>query len=224
MADSFTFAIGEWPPFISATAPDHGLHARKVSKVFEAAGHEVDYRFLPWRRSLELTKSGSLPATFSWSYVEDRTEDYIYPDHPVDRLRDVYFFRKDKFPTGFEPLSFEELKNRQLTVVGIAGYWYQDALLDAGVTFQAVATENQAWTMLLYGRADLYIENDIVGRVHSRALLAEKAALIGFSEPLRTVPVYILFSKTHPDGARMAEIWDRGAASEPEETREPAIR
>jgi len=224
-SDTFTFAIGEWPPFISETAPDHGLHAKKVADAFRSAGHAVDFRFLPWRRSLELTKSGSLPATFSWSHVEARTKDYIYPSEPVDRLRDVYFFRKDRFPDGLGALNFEELKNRQLTVVGITDYWYQAPLREAGVAFEAVATEEQAWTMLLYGRADVYIENDIVGRVHSRALLKDRSALIGSSAPFRTVPLYILFSKTHPDGARMAEIWDRHAAALSSEAETgPAVR
>lgn len=223
-SDSFTFAIGEWPPFISAAAPDYGLHTKKVTAVFEAAGHDVAYEFLPWRRSLELTKSGSMPATFSWSYVEARTADYIYPSEPIDHLRDVYFYRKDKFPDGLGALRFEDLKDRQLTVVGVTDYWYQEPLLDAGVTFQAVATEEQAWTMLLYGRADVYIENDVVGRVHSRSLLEDNAALIGSSAPFRTVPLYILFSKIHPDAGRMAEIWDKGAAVLPGEDTGPAIR
>jgi len=149
-AEDFTFAIGEWPPFISENAPDYGLHSKRVFDVFEAQGHQVTFEFLPWRRSLELTRSGSLPATFSWSFVETRTEDYIYPDVPVDRVDDVYFFRKDKFPDGLTALGFEEVRSRKLTVVGIADYWYQEALEASGVTFQSVSTEEEAWTCLLY--------------------------------------------------------------------------
>jgi len=223
-AEDFTFAIGEWPPFISEDAPDHGLHSKRVSEVFEAQGHKVGFAFLPWPRSLELTRSGGLPATFSWSFVEARTKDLIYPEVPVARVDDVYFFRRDKFPNGVGTLSFEDIRDRKLTVVGITSYWYQEPLREKGITFQAVSTEEEAWTMLLYGRADLYIENDVVGQVHSRRILEDNAALIGMSEPLRSVPVYILFSKNHPDGARMAEIWDKAAALTGGTGREPAVR
>ena len=223
-SESFTFAIGEWPPFISANAPDRGLHSKRVAEVFQSQGHSVTFEFLPWRRSLELTRNGSLPATFSWSFVDSRTEDYLYPQYPVDRVDDVYFFRKDKFPDGLDGLEFEDLRERNLTVVGITDYWYQEPLEKAGVAFQAVATEKEAWTMLLYGRADLYIENDVVGQVHSRSVLEDSAALIGKSRPLRSVELFILFSRTHPDGARMAEIWDNGAAALAEPDPGPAIR
>ncbi len=223
-ADDFAFAIGEWPPFISKGAPDYGLHSKRVSDVFQAQGHTVRFEFLPWRRSLELTKNGSLPATFSWSFVRSRTDDFLYPDVPVDLVDDVYFFRKDRFPGGLGIKSFEDIRDRKLTVVGIADYWYQEPLQDAGVSFQTVATEEEAWTMLLYGRADLYIENDVVGQVHSRSFLGDNAALIGMSEPLRSVELFILFSKIHPDGARMAEIWDKGAALLSQSDTGPAVR
>ncbi|WP_157738998.1 hypothetical protein [Labrenzia sp. VG12] len=182
------------------------------------------FEFLPWRRSLELTKNGSLPATFSWSFVEARTTDYFYPEIPVDQVDDVYFYRKDKFPDGLATLSFDDIREQNLTVVGIADYWYQEPLEKAGVSFQAVATEKEAWTMLLYGRADLYIENDVVGQVYSRSVLEDSAALIGMSEPLRSVELFILFSKTHPDGALMAEIWDKGAALLSQTDTGPAVR
>ncbi|MES0884797.1 substrate-binding periplasmic protein [Roseibium sp. SCP14] len=223
-AETFTFAIGEWPPFISQHAPGFGLHSQKVTEVFKSRGHDAQFEFLPWRRSLALTKQGSLAATFSWSYVKARTADYHYPKTPIDTLKDVYFYAKHRFPEELPPLSFEDLKGRGLTVVGIAGYWYQEPLEKIGVTFQSVATEEQAWTMLLHGRADIYIENDIVGREHSRTILGQEAAGIGMSEPIRIEPLFILFSKNHPDGAKMLEIWDSFEAEDAESFEGPAIR
>lgn len=223
-SDTFVFAIGEWPPFISKEAPDLGLHTRKVTQVFQSAGHKLEFEFLPWRRSLEMTKRGSLAATFSWSYVEERTKEFLYPETPIDRVNDVYFYRKDRFPGGLEALSFDQLKERKLTVVGIEDYWYQAPLEATSVTFQSVATEDQAWTMLKHGRADIYIENDIVGMVHSQELLGADAAQITMSEPIRTVPLYILFSRVHPDGRRMLKIWEESSVSHAESSEGTAIQ
>ncbi|WP_068408452.1 hypothetical protein [Labrenzia sp. OB1] len=211
-SETFTFAIGDWPPFTSRDAPGYGLHARKVTETFRAAGHDVHYEFFPWLRSLEMTRHGSMPATFSWIYKKERTEDFIYPETPIDLARYVYFYREDRFPDGLENLTFEEIKSRGLTVVGIPGYWYQAPLEKAGVLFQSVPQEKQAWNMLAHGRADLYIEIDRVGLAHSRAVLTDESESIAMSEPIRIFPLYILFSKAHPEGARMKDIWDTYAA------------
>ncbi|MBN9673178.1 substrate-binding periplasmic protein [Roseibium aggregatum] len=207
-AETFTFAVGEWPPFVARDSAGFGSHAEAVTQAFRKAGHNVRFEFLPWLRSLETTRHGSIPASFSWAFVEDRQKDFLYPETPLGEARDVYFYRKDRFPEGLEPLSFKELRTRGLTVVGISGYWYEAALRKEGVVFQGVATEEQAWTMLRHERADIFIENDVVGQAHSREVLREEAGLIQGSRPIRIVPLYILFSKAHPDGRRMLEIWD----------------
>lgn len=209
-ADSFVFAVGEWPPFVSRESPGFGLHSKTITKVFENQGHEVVLEFYPWRRSLELTKTGALPATFSWSYLEEREVDLHYPKLPIDELNDVYFFRKDRFPDGLPPISFDELKAQSLTVVGVEGYWYETVLQKHGVVFQTVATEERAWKMLLHGRADLYIENDISGDIQKRLFLADAADKITRSKPFRTIPLYIMFSRKHPDAGRMMKIWEDG--------------
>ncbi|MFN3129988.1 hypothetical protein [Roseibium sp.] len=99
VSEEFPFAVGEWPPFISSNAPGYGLHSELISEIFESQGHTVKLEFYPWRRSLELTKAGTLPATYSWSYLEEREDDFIYPEHPLDQLNDVFFTAKTAFRT-----------------------------------------------------------------------------------------------------------------------------
>lgn len=210
VSEEFSFAIGEWPPFISSNAPGYGLHSELISEIFGSQGHTVKLEFYPWRRSLELTKVGTLPATYSWSYLQEREDDFIYPEHPLDQLNDVNFYRKDRFPNGLVPLSFDELKGRSLTVVGVEGYWYETVLNKADVVFQTVATEEQAWKMLLHNRADIFIENDVSGDIQGRQFLGKDMDNIDRSAPFRTIPVYIMFSRHNPDALRMMEIWDRG--------------
>nr|WP_244313994.1 transporter substrate-binding domain-containing protein [Roseibium denhamense] len=209
-SDKFAFAVGEWPPFVSQEQPGYGLHSKLIREIFHSQGHEISLEFFPWRRSLQLTKSGTFPATFSWSYLEERDADYIYANEPIEDLTDVYFYRKDRFPAGLPPLSFEELKEQSLTVVGVGGYWYETVLAKEDVIFQIVATEEEAWNMLYHGRADIFIENDISGIVQKQQFLEAAADEITYSDPIRTIPLYIMFSRKHPDAASMIEIWDTG--------------
>ncbi|MHA7775646.1 substrate-binding periplasmic protein [Roseibium sp. M-1] len=210
--ETFTFAVGEWPPYIGSRSPGLGTHAQTVKRVLERAGHNVRINFLPWLRTLEMTRNGSYPATFSWVYTSERAEDFYYSTLSIDKIRYVHFYRKETFPNGLPPLDFDGLAHRDLTVVAVKNYWYQKSLEDAGVKVQFVVTEEQAWNMLRHKRADVYIESLEVGMIQKEEFLGEDAGMIDHSQPFRTVPMFILFSKSHPDGKRLKEIWETHAA------------
>ena len=224
IAETFRVAIGEWPPFITSKLSGFGLHTQKVTKALKSEGHNVVYDFLPWRRSLEMTKRGTATATFSWSYVQERNNDYLYSETPIDELMDVYFYRKDRFPKGLKPISFKDISLHGFSVVGISDYWYEGPLKEAGVSFQAVATEEEAWTMILHGRADIYIENSVVGDVHRRRILKTAAEKIEKSDPIRIEPLYILFTRVNSSGQRMLDIWEKYSKSVVKTNFSPAIR
>jgi len=208
-AKTVRLAIGEWAPFVSEAEPGYGSYTQDLTRFLSEVGLEPRYHFHPWRRSLELVRVGESVATFPWSYTNDRAEDFLYPEHPIGRLNDVMFFKADRFPDGLPAKTLEDLKSGNLRVVGISGYWYQEILADMGVSFFEVSYEEEAWKMLRHGRADVFIENDIVGRKTVRKFLGDDAGLIAESKPFRTVPVYVLFSKQHPMGAHLKDLWDR---------------
>lgn len=223
-ADTFTFVLGDWPPFVGKDLPGHGLHARRVTRVFRDAGHDVRFEFRPWLRAYEVVRNGSEPSTFPWAYTEERARNFYFSTKPVGTNEYVLFYRKDRFPDGLPPLTFAEIRDRNLSIVAIEGYWYLDQLTGADLPYQNVATEKQAWNMLGHGRVDLYFESSIVGGIQSRQFLGDMADEITSTGPVHGVTLYMLFSKTHPDGRRMKEIWERETAPDPDETQVPAIR
>jgi len=223
-ADTFTFVLGDWPPFVGKNLPGHGLHARLVTRVFREAGHDVRYEFAPWLRAYEVVKAGTEPSTFPWAYTEERARDFYYSSKPVGANDYVLFYRKDRFPDGLPPLTFEEIKARNLSIVAIEGYWYLDRLKEAGLSYQNVATEKQAWNMLGYDRVDLYFDSGIVGDIQKRQFLGDLADEIARTGPVHSVQLYMLFSRSHPDGRKMKDIWERETVLEEEETQDPAIR
>jgi len=223
-ADTFTFVLGEWPPFVGKALPGHGIHARRVTKVFRTAGHDVRFEFSPWLRAYEVVKNGTEPSTFPWAYTKERTEDFYFSTKPVGTNDYVLFYRKDRFPDGLPPMTFQEIKARNLSIVAIEGYWYLDQLTEAGLSYQNVATEKQAWNMLGHDRVDLYFDSGIVGDIQKRQFLGDMADEIAQTEAVHSVALYMMFSKSHPDGKRMKDIWEQETALIDEETQEPAIR
>ncbi|MTI44819.1 polar amino acid transport system substrate-binding protein [Roseibium hamelinense] len=210
-ADTVKLAVGEWAPYVGSELEGNGLHSQKVAEVFTSGGHEVAYDYSTWNRALELTKRGDMVATFPWSHTEEREADFIYPKTPIEEQKDVVFYRKDKFPDGLTITSLDDIAAQGLKVVGITGYWYNTPLADAGVDIHEVASDDLAWKFLEGGRADVFIENEVVGNLMKDKLFGDGASELAATDALRTVPMYIMFSKAHPDGAKLAEMWDANA-------------
>lgn len=210
-AESVTFAVGEWAPYVGEDLPDKGLHTKRVLEVLTSAGYDVGLEFMPWKRAYEVGKRGDLAATYPWSHSEDREADYYYPTVPLEEQTDLIFYNKEKHPDGISAASVEDIKAQGLKVVGLAGYWYETALADAGVDIHIVSSEDNAWKFLEAGRADIMIENEVVGGLSSERVLGADASKIGKGAALRTVPMYVLFSKAHPEGEKLRDAWDANA-------------
>jgi len=210
-AETVKIGVGEWAPYIGEGLPDKGLHTKRVVDVLKAAGYDVDLEFSPWKRTLEVARRGDTVATFSWSHSADREADFIYPKVPLEEQTDVIFYSKKKHPDGVSAKSVEDIKAQGLKVVGLAGYWYEKELQDAGVDIHIVSSEDNAWKFLQAGRADIMIENEVVGSLSVENTLGADAGAIGKGAVLRTVPMYVLFSKAHPKGQALADAWDANA-------------
>ncbi|GAA0773994.1 transporter substrate-binding domain-containing protein [Roseibium denhamense] len=211
-AETLQIGVGEWAPYIGEALPDQGLHTKRVMDVLNAAGYnDLELVFQPWKRSYEVAKRGDYVATFSWSHSDEREADFIYPEVPLEEQTDVIFYSKAKHPDGISATSIEDIKAQGLQVVGLAGYWYESALKDAGVDIHIVSSEDNAWKFLQAGRADIMIENEVVGGLSVENILGADASDIGKGAVLRTVPMYVMFSKAHPEAEAMAKAWDANA-------------
>ena len=51
VAEKITLANGEWAPYLSENLKHYGYISRIVKEAFEEEGYEVEYVFLPWKRS-----------------------------------------------------------------------------------------------------------------------------------------------------------------------------
>jgi hypothetical protein len=223
-SETFTFAVGEWPPFVGEQSSGLGSHTQIVRRVIEKAGHQAKFVFLPWQRSYQMVRNGTYAATFPWSYTDERDEDFYFPERPVGLVSYVHFYKKNRFPKGIGPLSFDDLRKEGLSVVAVRNYWYEDRLEAAGVRVDYVSTEQLAWSMLLHERADVYMESTEVGIIRKGVFLGDEADLLAHSPTFLEVPMYPMFSKKHPDGKRLLKIWEASGPSDPETTPKAAIR
>ncbi|CUH54313.1 transporter substrate-binding domain-containing protein [Shimia sp. R11_0] len=210
-AETITFAAGEWAPYIGAELPNNGLHSERVREVMKAAGYDIALEYMPWKRSFELTKKGDYVATFSWSRTDERLADFHYPEVAVDDQTDVIFYSKSKYPDGLNVASIDDIQAQGLSVIGYSGYWYEAEYNKRGMEMRTVTTPESAWKLLNSGRVDVLIENRVVGELSVQEVLGDAAGDIAVAAEVRAAPVYVLFSKAHPDGAAMRDAWDAHA-------------
>ena len=88
-------AIGEWPPFISASLPHYGVVPQLISEVFASQNVSVEYGFFPWKRAYTEVKQGHWQASAIWGRTPEREADCLFSAVVYsDEL--VLFYRRDK--------------------------------------------------------------------------------------------------------------------------------
>ena len=211
-AETVRIAVGEWKPFISKELPNYGSHTEIVTRVFESAGFEVDYQFMPWNRAYEQTRLGDYAATFSWFKTEKRAKEVLYPETPIDVREHAVYYNKKRFPEGVEVTSLKDIVEQDLKIVGAIGYWYIKPLKSLGAQLHSVPNAKLSWRMLALGRADVYIEDIAVAqREIPEVLDAEAARDIAQGKVLRRAPMYLLFTKNAEIGRRLLKAWEAHA-------------
>lgn len=209
------FAVGEWAPMVGENIEGFGIHSKRVIAVFEAMGYRPQLEFLPWQRAYELTRRGDYVATFSWLPSADRLELFYLPRYPIARAHQTVFYKKSRFPNGLDLSSLEDIATFGLHPVGVASYWYEKAYEQLGISADIVTNPESAWRFLDADRADVFMEEEQVGRKDMAAYLGPAAQEVyAVSDPVKTDDMFILFSRAHPDGRRLAEAFDAYMLSE----------
>jgi len=209
-ADTIVLEADQWCPYTCEAGSDKPGFMIEVAKAaFEAKGHQVVYRSVPWARALDDVRrtgaaQGAVGATDS-----DRSESTVFHDEPLGRSANVFVTRAGDSWT-FKDLS--SLNGRTLGV--IKDYTYgspvDEWIAANGGAVQAVAGDSPLelnLTKLIAGRIDVVVDD--------AAVIAYEAAKTGVANKLRTAggtepaSVYIAFSKTG-SGPQYAAILSAG--------------
>lgn len=90
---SIAISAGEWPPFLSESLPYQGVVAHLIKDIFNEAGIQVNFTFLPWGRAYHDTYNGKYAATAVWMHSKERVNNYNYSDALLSE-KFVFFIKK----------------------------------------------------------------------------------------------------------------------------------
>lgn len=185
---------GEWPPFFSKDLKYNGVSSHIVQKAFELQNIQVDYKWYPWNRSLQLAKIGEVDATVGWSKTKNREKDFYFSD-PIIEGSVVFFHLKNH---NFKWESIDKLEN--LKIGTINGYEYGNKISKLmqkeNIKIYNVINEEKLFEMLLKKRFDIAIINLDAGFGIINKYFSKKANDITYNKkPFHKEYLRVLFSK-----------------------------
>ena len=124
IAAEITLVADPWPPFNCEVGnKQEGYIVDVARKVLEAAGHDVTYKNVPWKRAIEGTRSGKYNGAIGASKTD--AKGFVFPDEELARNLLAFYVRKESRWKFEGPASIEDVS------IGVAaGYDYRRWLND----------------------------------------------------------------------------------------------
>lgn len=204
-------AVGEWPPYFSATMKENGVYAHIVKEAFQREGISVHYSFYPWKRALQLTKEGEAAASPGWKVTDERSKDFLF-SNPVIISKTVLFFRKNT------PLDFKTIENLAGKTVGTTngysyGEYFDNASKQGTIKTDPAPNDELSLKKLLAGRIDMVAMNRTVGfDILSRFPPDERNWIIASNKSIDEQPSRLAISRTYPNALQLMDTFNLGLA------------
>lgn len=211
-ADTISIRADEWFPINGVPDSDKpGYMIEMASAILAKHGHTVDYKTMPWERSLDQVRKGNFDCVVG-AYRDD-APDFIFPELSWGLIETSFYVKKGS-PWRYQ--NMDSLKD--VSVATIGGYAYSeefDAYVEAFKSSSKVQVINannaleQNIKKLLAGRVDTLVESDLV--------MIAKLDEMGMSDQIETAGLlneaenmYIACSPAKPESAKLVKQLNAG--------------
>jgi polar amino acid transport system substrate-binding protein len=201
-------AEDDWAPYSSMKADKsgpEGFSPDLVRAVFKLKGVDVKYVAVPFVRCLQMVKTGKAVACFDTTITDENKDEFYWHKTPIFEEGLAIFGLVDGAKTDLTTLGLEG------STVGITtGYTYPtDFMLNKKIKKFEANSDEQLLKMLAAKRVQFVILNTMPGlmRIKNDASLKGKIKQVGL---ISKDGFWLNFSKIHPDGKRMAEVFEAG--------------
>lgn len=208
--ETIRLASGEWAPYQSQKLKYYGLASRIVTEAFALEGVNVEYEFLPWKRSYEMARTGKCDGTLIWNRKKERSQYFYYSDTIVSS--DKVFFHLKSYT--FDWNSIDDLKG--IPIGGTGGYNYGEAFHNADdakkITVYWVTKDQQNFHKLLKGRIEIFPNTINVGYFQLQQMFKQREFQLftHHPHPLMSDTYHLLLSKNIERNERMLALFNTG--------------
>lgn len=149
--ETVTLATLNWQPFYGENLPENGFFAALSREAFKRAGYDMELKFMPWKRALEMSKKGKYDGLLGAYYNEDRANAFYFTD-PVSQNEEVFVQKKGK---GISYSQLEDLKKYKIG--GLRGAAPLVELKEKGFDVEETNDELMSMKKLDAARLDLLV-------------------------------------------------------------------
>lgn len=192
-AKQLELATVEYPPYYGAKLENRGFITEIIIAAFKHSGHNVDVKFMPWKRAFEGAKAGKYPGIFTMWYRKDREEHFAFSD-PLPPNEIGFMARAD---SGIQFEKYEDLKSYKIGVV--RGYANPKGFEEAGLKTQEVSKDQLNISKLFRKRVDLVLIDKITAQHIINTEYADKKEQFAWLGSVQVDPQHVGFSKKTPD-------------------------
>ncbi len=207
LADEVSLATLDWEPYIGPNLVEGGYVAAIVREALARSGLTVRLSFLPWKRSVEMTRQGSFQAYFPEYHDPLLERDFAFSD-PIPGGPLALFVRPGQ---GFEYNSPEDLRGKH---VGLVRGYVNTPAIDGcpWLDRDEAASDLENLRKLLAGRVDVTVTDAYVARDLARRSLGgeEKVELLAVLEHKQ---LYFCVPHVRPDHNALLEAFNTGLAA-----------
>ncbi|MDF3123685.1 transporter substrate-binding domain-containing protein [Rheinheimera sp. 1928-s] len=206
-AEPLRIVSSEFVPHNGEQLPNQGYAIQLIREIFATQQQEIQIEFLPWPRALLQARQGEAVALISVWFDSERTSYLHYPTPLYTNY--MKFYHSSTKPIRFTEL--EQLAKTPLRLGVVRGYSYPQAINTLPFEWVEVNTDLESLKMLALGRVDLVICEQMVAEYLLSTELAEYRAQLSPTGPLvEARPMYLAFSKAHPDSELMQRKFEQG--------------
>ncbi|MDO9237235.1 MAG: transporter substrate-binding domain-containing protein [Aquabacterium sp.] len=201
-------AEDDWAPYSSMKADKsgpEGLSPDLVRAVFKHKGVDVKLMAVPFSRALQLAKDGKVVAAFNTSINEENKNEYYWHKTPLFEEGLSIFALSTSTQSNLTTKALEGS-----TVGTTVGYTYPSTFsANPKIKKSEAASDDLLLKMLAAKRVQYIIMNTMPGliRIKNSPDLNGKIKVVG---EISKDGFWLNFSKTHPDGKRMADLFEVG--------------
>lgn len=198
----------EWAPYTSIKMKNYGVFTEIVTAAFKEMGITTEYLFEDWLKGYNKLLEGTQLATFPYTKTPKREQE-VYFSPEIISSKYVLFYNK-RYKTDFNYDNWQDLK--KYSIAGVPGYFYEETFKQQGIKYYKFNSEALAFRELYQGHVDLFPTDELVGLNLLQELYPTnyKEVFSRLAKPLLISSFHVIFSKTHPEGEKMRNLFAEG--------------
>jgi len=214
-SSTVTIRADEWYPINGIPDSENPGYMIEIAQIILAEhGHTVEYRVMPWKRSVQQVREGSFDCVVG-AYKED-APDFLFPNDSWGSIGSSFYVKKGK---NWRYKGMESIKSIKVGVIG--GYAYSDKFDEyikeskGSSNIQVINSNNaleQNIKKMMKGRIDAVLESHLVmeAKLKTMGLSTE---VISAGELVAPEAMYIACSPARSSSKEYVRYFSEGIKS-----------